>query len=489
MSKESYASKLIKLVIGVFIMFIGGLICPTWSTVTRLGVQAVFIFAGMIFLAVSGFTFVFTATAAMFAMQLTGFYTSGSIIAQSWGGSTIYQLILVYALCQGLVECGAGDVIARFLISRKWAQGKPMVFTFMLLMASIFAGAFLGLGGIVFYYSVLEEIRKHLKYEMNSSWVKFNVFGVYIAACVGMTLIPYKGIPLLVFGSLNTMLAEYGFELNYVGYMAGIAVFGIVSSVVYCLLMKYVFRVDMSRLSSFDIREMEGMSDIRMTKRQAVVTIIFAISILYGVAIVIIPKQTALFTVVNSITQTTWFALCLGVLCVLQVDGKPAIDPRVVFKNGVQWEILFSMAGFGLIGSMLSSGDAGIQDWIRSVFGSVLGSMSFPMFFLVIILFTLVLTNLMSNTAIGMIATALAVPFLSVYAVEQGINITMFTAGLMMADMYAFLTPAAAGSAPLLHTHDSIKQDTKFIYTTGVVVCAVHVLILWGLFTAAAYIF
>lgn len=152
--------RIINLIIGVLLLFIVGVAVPTWGPVTRLGVQAISIFIGLVYLAVTGFSFVFAGTIAMFAMQLTGFFTGSSIITQSWGGSTIYQLILVYALCQGLVECGAGDVIARYLISRKWAQGKPLAFTFMLLMASIFAGAFLGLGGIVFYYSILDEIRK-----------------------------------------------------------------------------------------------------------------------------------------------------------------------------------------------------------------------------------------------------------------------------------------------------------------------------------------
>ena len=489
MSKGSSTSKLIKLAVGVFLMFIGGLICPTWGTVTQLGVQSIFIFAGMIFLALNGFSFVFSSIAAMFAMQLTGFFTSGDIIAKSWGGSTIYQLRLVYALCQGLVECGAGDVIARFLVSRKWAQGKPMVFTFMLLMASIFAGAFLGLGGIVFYYSVLDEIRKQLDYEVDSSWMKFNVYGVYIAACVGMTLIPYKGIPLIVFGSLSTMLSEYGYEINYVVYMAAIAIFGILSSIIYCLMMKFVFRVDMSRLTSFDIRKIEGMSNIRMNKHQAIVSIIFAISILYGVVIVLLPKGTAIHTVVSGVSQTTWFAVCLAVLCVLTVDGKPAINPRTVFKNGVQWDILFSIAGFSLIGTMLSAQDAGLQDWIRTLLGSTLNNMGFPLFFLAVILFTLVFTNVMSNTAIGMIAAAISVPFLATFAAEQGINITIFTAGMMMADMYAFLTPAACGSAPLLHSQECIEGDKKFIYTKGLIICAVHIVVLWALFTAAAYIF
>ena len=422
---EKNKKRIINLIIGVLLLFIVGVAVPTWGPVTRLGVQAISIFIGLVYLAVTGFSFVFAGTIAMFAMQLTGFFTGSSIIAQSWGGSTIYQLILVYALCQGLVECGAGDVIARYLISRKWAQGKPLAFTFMLLMASIFAGAFLGLGGIVFYYSILDEIRKNLQYEENSEWMKYNVFGVYVAACIGMSLIPYKGIPLIVFSSLNAMLVQYGLELNLVTYMLGIAVFGVLASIVYCLLLKYVFRVDMSRLSNFDIRKMEGMADVRMNKHQAIVSIIFAISILYGVAIVFIPKSTEFYTFFSGITQTT--------------------NPRTALKNGVSWEILFSIAAFSLIGSMVSSADTGIQTWIREVFGGVLGSMSYPVFFLVIMVVALILTNLMSNVAIGIMISTVAVPFLAVFAADSGINITMFTAGLMMADMYAFATPAACG--------------------------------------------
>lgn len=486
---EKSKKRIINLIIGVLLLFIVGVAVPTWGPVTRLGVQAISIFIGLVYLAVTGFSFVFAGTIAMFAMQLTGFFTGSSIIAQSWGGSTIYQLILVYALCQGLVECGAGDVIARYLISRKWAQGKPLAFTFMLLMASIFAGAFLGLGGIVFYYSILDEIRKNLQYEENSEWMKYNVFGVYVAACIGMSLIPYKGIPLIVFSSLNAMLVQYGLELNLVTYMLGIAVFGVLASIVYCLLLKYVFRVDMSRLSNFDIRKMEGMADVRMNKHQAIVSIIFAISILYGVAIVFIPKSTEFYTFFSGITQTTWFAVCLGILCAIQVDGKPAINPRTALKNGVSWEILFSIAAFSLIGSMVSSADTGIQTWIREVFGGVLGSMNYPVFFLVIMVVALILTNLMSNVAIGIMISTVAVPFLAVFAADSGINITMFTAGLMMADMYAFATPAACGAAPLLFGQECIKNDTKFLYTKGAVVCVVHLLLLWGMFTIASYIF
>ncbi len=34
-----------------------------------------------------------------------------------------------------------------------------------------------------------------------------------------------------------------------------------------------------------------------------------------------------------------------------------------------------------------------------------------------------------------------------------------------------------------------MTNDKRFIYTKGLIVCGVHILILWLMFTAAAYIF
>lgn len=491
MAKENKidVARIIKLLIGLIFMFLLGNILPTWGPVTRLGVQVICIFVSLVFLASTGFSFIFSATLALFAIQLTGYLSGAEIIAQTWGGSMIYQLILVYALCQGLVDCGAGDVIARYLITRKWAQGRPMLFTFMLQMASIFAGAFLGLGGIVFYYKMLDAIRRDLNYAEDSDWMKFNVFGVYISACVGMSVIPYKGIPLIVFGSLNAMISQFGVQMNFVFYMLAMIVFGILAAIVFCLLLKFVFRVDMSGLTKLDVTKMEGMSNTKLNKQQAIVTIVFAISILYGVVIALLPAGNTVTDFINGITQTTWFAICLAVLCVIRVDGKPAVNPITAFGKGVDYNTIFAMCGFSLIGTLVSSADAGIQDWVSGVFGSVLSSNSFPVFFLIVLLFTLIFTNFMSNTAIGMIAVALSAPFLGGFIQDSGINVTMFAAGLMMADMYAFLTPSASGSAPILHGQKCVMLDRKFLWTKGLIVCAVHFIMIWGLFTIAAYVF
>ena len=88
---------------------------------------------------------------------------------------------------------------------------------------------------------------------------------------------------------------------------------------------------------------MEGMQNIKMNRHQVIVSVVFAISILYGIVIAVIPSGNPVSDFINGITQTTWFAICLGVLCVIRVDGKPAVNPKSAFGKGVDFNTIFAI--------------------------------------------------------------------------------------------------------------------------------------------------
>lgn len=111
--RESTSVYYLKLIIGLFLMFGFGHICPTWGGITQVGVMALGIFIGVVFLIVTGYGLVMPSLVGMFALLLTGFYSSNAMIAATTGSATVFQLILVYALCQAVVECGAGEVMAK----------------------------------------------------------------------------------------------------------------------------------------------------------------------------------------------------------------------------------------------------------------------------------------------------------------------------------------------------------------------------------------
>ena len=450
-------------------MFVLGWIIPTWGSVTRVGVCGICIFVGLVILAASGYHYLAISSLAILAIQLSGAFTFNQMIAASIGGSTIYQLIIVYGLCRALIECGAGDVIAKWLISRKFAQGKPYAFTLMLMIASIFAGAFIGLGGLLFYYSVLESIRKELGYEEHSQWMKFNVFGVYAEAMIGMSVLPFKGLPAIIFTPLKNALKDTGVTTNDVAFMGIVALLGIILALLYYPIMK-TFRVDCSRLENLDITKMEGMDNVRMDKHQKWVTILFAVSLVYSILLLFIKPTMGTFgKLFNGVTQAGWFAFILAIMCLIKVDGKPLANPRTVLKEGVDWNVIYAMIGFTQAGAVLTLDDAGIKQWLQSVLSGVFVDSGYAVFLLLVFLFSWILTNFLSNSAVGVIMASLAGPFLIVH-VQNGANPTVFAAGFMVSVMFAFATQASCGAAPLLFGNKCIAEDLKWLYSKGLVV-------------------
>lgn len=466
MSKSKKGKNPVILIVGLLLMFVLGRFIPTWGPVTRIGVQGICIFIGLVLMAASGYPYIAISVFAILAIQLSGALTFPDMIASSLGGTMIFQLIVIYGLCRALIDCGAGDVIARWLISRKFAKGKPFAFTFMLMIASVFAGAFIGLGGLVFYYSVLESIRKELGYDENSSWMKFNVFGVYAEAMIGMSMLPFKGLPLLIFSPLKQALGESGIQTSDLLFMGIIALLGIIIAIVYYFIM-VLFKVDLSKLKDLDITKLEGMDNVKMDTRQAFVTIVFAISLLYTILILFIKKGTPFGDAFNGITQAGWFSICLAIMCLVKIDGKPAANPYTVLKDGVDWNVIYAMIGFTQAGAVLTMDEAGIKLWLQDSLSGIFVNFGFPLFLLLVLLISWILTNFLSNTAVGVIMASLASPFLTVHIQQSGINPTVYAAGFMISVMFAFATQAACGAAPLLFGNKCISDDLKWLYSKG----------------------
>jgi len=479
----------LKLVIGLFLMFASQYVFPTWAGVTPVGVAAVGIFAGVVFLISTGFGLLFPAILGMFAMQLTGFYTSGSIISASFGGNVIYQLIIVYALCAALQACGASDVMARWFITRKFAEGKPMLFTFMFMLGAVFVGALVGLGGIVFYYSVLESICKQLGYAEDSKWYKVMVLGTYTNACVGMSIIPFKSLPLIIFGTLESIMASLGFPVNYSIYMLCSIIVGLIFAIVFTLIIRYVWKADMSKLVNLKVENIiaEG-GEVKMNKQQIICSVGFVISILYSVLQIFITKGTPFGDWYNGISQGIWFGVVFAALCIIRVDGKPVVNGPKVLKDGVDWPVIFAVAVFSLVGSMISSNDLGIKTWLNDILSAIFGGMAFPVFMLILIALTTIITNFFSNTAIGVIMSTLAAPFIAEYATNSGVNPSICGCAIVLASMFAFLTMAASGSAPLLLGHAAVKGDNKLVWGNGLFTAIIFIIMTWIICTLLAVI-
>ena len=186
-----------------------------------------------------------------------------------------------------------------------------------------------------------------------------------------------------------------------------------------------------------------------------------------------------------SITQAGWFLLVIVVLCIVKIDGKPLMNANKHFKEGSMWGMITAVGIFSMLGGALASNDLGINQWLTEVLGPMFSDMSWPVFVLLIVVVCTVVTNFFSNMATGVIVSSLTAPFAAQYA-DAGINITVIGTAIAFSSMFAYLTYAAAGPAPLLLGKEGI--ESKFVWSKGVLALVIYAVAATVVFSLIGYI-
>ena len=488
--KQTYTAYIVKLLVGLFFIFVFGRVCPPWGGITQTGIQAIGIFFGLIFLlSNSEFGLILPSLLGFLAVLLTDAYTPSSLMAATFGNSTVVQIIFAYVLCQTIISTGAGEFISKWLLTRKVLRGKPYLFCFVFFFAAWVMGAFAKIGGIVFVLALLDSLIDNLGYEKEGSFNRWMSLGSFVSACIGMALIPFQGLPLVIFGAILSAMAQSGIVLNYAVYMLSIIVFSMAFIVLFALTMK-ACRVDADKLRAFDVSRISGEQGgkLRMTRKQVLACLIFLFAIAYSVVMAFLPADSPLGQALSTFDQCTWFILALVIFFLLREDGKPLLNEEQTFRSSISWGIVLAVCIFNVIGGMLANPELGVRGWLNALMEPIFTGLPFPVFMLLICFVSTICTNVFANAAVGLIVGTLTMPFAITYGDTIGINVTVYGAAVTMSAMFSFMTMASAGYVPLFLTRPCIQKNQKFLGGVGGGTCLGGILLMTVLFTALAYL-
>ena len=464
-------NQLLHLTVSLFFMFIFGLVCPLWGGITRQGVQAIGIFVGGIWLIANRFGMIVPSFLIMFSMILTGYTDAATVISTTLGSPTVWQLIVIFVLLYALTESGADSVLARWMISRKALNGRPVLFTCVFMVAVTVLGALASsLGSFLFSVAMVNSIGDSVGYDNKSQWKKAMTTGALIASSVGGGILPFKGMALMIYNLLASGIVEAGLEINQVSYMASAALSGLFISVSFALCLKPLFRVDFTKLKHVDIAAICGNGGTRFNKKQSFTFGIFLLGIAYSIVMIWLPKSIYGYEIINAVGQGFWFVLMVVILGLVHIDGEPLFDVERSMGKSVNWGIVLCVCAFTAIGGMISNEALGIRGWLSGIMNVVFGNMPFPVFVLVLVAATLICTNVFSNTATAVIIGTVVGPFLIDYGLNLGINPSCIIPAIVMTALCAFLTMAAGGSAPLYLGADCMKEDPKWVWSYGLLI-------------------
>lgn len=435
--------------------------------ITTQGSAAIGIFVGLVLMIVWNFGLIQATCLAFAAVVCTGVYNGNTLIGQTIGSSMVVQMLFMFSICNSLLYTGAGEFIAKWLLSRKWIQGKPVIFCMMMLFVAWLSGPFMGMSGLILLYTIMDNVDDIIGIKHTDNFSMMLRMGIQATEMLGSAFLPFLGIVLAIFNGINVALAEAGIVTNYALYMLGSFVISMLFILGFIALMLFIFRDNVKPLRELDISKIEGMQDLKITKQQKCAIIFTLLAVLYTIISLVAGTTSAFGKFFSDIGLWVWAALMLSLIGIVRVEGKPVVSPDALMSK-IMWGAVLACAAFSVVGGMLSNPEFGVRGWITNILGPVFTGMGFPVFLLFIIVITSVITNFFSNMATGLIIGSLVAPFCVLYCNSLGVNGTFMCLGLVQGSMFAYLTMAAAGPAPLLLAQDCFVARPGFIWKRGV---------------------
>lgn len=367
------------------------------------------------------------------------------------GTTTVWQCIMLMPICGALKESGATEVMAKYLISRKFLSGKPLLFSYVFLLACFAVGLLTGLSSAVILAFVLfEGVAEAIDCKPGESYYSTMIVATFLAAALGTTVIPYRSYLTAMVASFSKIL---GVPMNGAMYIIYAFCFMLIFMLLMLLVMKFILRVDMSKLEKLDTQALA--KDVGTINLAGKLLLVILGVVILGIIYPLVFKSGPIFELLNNtLTNNLFFGLAAVVACMIHVDGKPLMDINKAMVKYVPWGLLFSMGIMLFFADCLSSADSGVRDFLSITMGNLFGGMPSWLFIVCVVVLTVIVTGFFSNMATGIVMLTATAPL----ATQFGVSPMFLGILVMFSSMFGFLTPGGNGLTPLLYGRDDVSS-------------------------------
>lgn len=475
----------IHFVIGMAIMILFRFIpVGTLPSVTEVGLQIMGVFVGTIYLWSTIDPMVASMTSIVM-MSLCDFGGSGAVLAQCFGNATVIQMFFLMIFMGGLTNRKLTIYIARWIMTRKLIEGRPWVFTFVMLFGTYVMSVFIGAFAPIFlFWPVLYGIFDEVGFKKSDAYPKIMIIGIVVAALIGFPVPPYMSNGLALLGNYRGLLANFpelqamsGVMISDALYFIGCFSLGVLLLVATVMIMKYVFRPDVTPLKSITVEMIKKNPLSPMNMAQKIYGIFLCVFIFVMLVPSLLPDLPVLsFLNANSVAMP----LILGtILCLINTEDGPVLKLGEVMGRDFAWPTFFLCTSAILLGSLVTNQATGITPFLNSVLSPIFGNMSGIVFTIAILIVATVLTNICNSLVIGMILQPVILTYCQGAAVNPApiITIMIFTV-LLTAACTPAASPFAAmlfGNKEYLAPKDVYKYSTVFVLAELILIVVVGI--------------
>ena len=462
-SKSTYY---LNCLIGIFIMIVFCFI-PPFGPVTETGVKVLGVFLGTMYL----WTFVDTLWPSLLGVIMlgfTGFSSFNALLSSTFGSPIVIMLFFVIMLTGAITEEGICTYISRWFITRKINNGRPWVFSAMLLLGVYLLSVLTAPSPTIFiFWPILYSLFASLGYQEGDRYASLMLVSVVMAASYGFATTPFKGaLP----GLLGNYAKITGEPIAYLPYMATAVIISLVSLAALLLLMRYVLKPDVARLRQIDVSLFDQTPLPPMNLRQKALSFTLAFFIIWVLAPSLLPNGPV--QQLLSDTQNAIPVFIIAVCCLIHIGGEPLVAFKKITSKYMIWPVILIVGSALTIGNALTDESTGITLLLKNALTPVFEGQSSLTFTILVVVIACILTNVCNNMVVGM----LLIPIICVFSQQMGIASASITSLSMYMVCIAVVTPAASTTSAILHGNTRWLKTSE-VYKYGILMTLVSLII------------
>lgn len=292
------------------------------------------------------------------------------------------------------------------------------------------------------------------------------VIATVFAIICGQGAKPFMGAALLMTGAYETVA---GSLINYPKYMLMGFVLSSISIVVFAVLMKYILRPDVSKLSEISVDFFKKDPLPPMNTVQKIMSGILISFLLFFILPSVLPPHFFGVAFLNKLGAIGISLSLLAFLCVWRSEGKPLINFKDVVAKSVVWDIYFLICIAMAISGALTAKGTGITEFLGQTLEPVLGGHSSIMLLVILLSLSLSITQFANNGIMGV----LFMPIIATFAPQAGLSFEGAATLVILILHTALLTPAASpyaavlfGNEEWIDKRDISKYALFFVFAT-----------------------
>lgn len=455
-------------VIGILIIFGFGSL-PPFEPITPIGMSILGIFLGMIFLW-SFVSILWPSLLGIVALMISDYAPAGKVIAMSFGDTVPVLILFAMILFGAIQHAGVTHYISRWFLTRKIINGKPVVFSFIFIYATYVLAALSAniLPVLLFMWAILYSVLEDVGYKKGDKYTAIMIIGTMFGAISGQAAKPFTGSALMISGAYEKVAQV---QMDYLNYMLFGFIMCSLGIFLYALLIKFVFRPDMSKIAEINIERFEKDKLPPMNTCQKIM-----MASLFGYLIMvllpsILPKTLPGIALLGKIGPLGVVILFVVGLSLFKLHGKPILEFKEIAAKYLVWDVYLLVCMAMVISSAMTSGPTGITEFLKESLDPMLGGRSAFTFSFIFVIFGVVITQFANNGVMGV----LFMPIIKVFSEQNGANFEAVATLLIFALHVAILTPAASPYSAILYGNkDWVSQGEVFKY--GIVLCVMAIL-------------